>query len=122
MKLEDFIKIHSVNPRVATAPFVTNRSEKELYKIPTTKAVVIEQYGDRSVLQWKEVELPFELRDDQLLIHVKAASINRLDVDMRSGYGQLLFESQRKFPIVLGSKTTNSFYVFNDSIFTFDMI
>jgi NADPH:quinone reductase-like Zn-dependent oxidoreductase len=88
---------------------VTNRSEKDIYKIPTTKAVAIEQYGDRNVLQWKEVELPFELRDDQLLIRVKAASINRLDVDMRFGYGQLLFESQRKFPLVLGSKTTDLF-------------
>jgi NADPH:quinone reductase-like Zn-dependent oxidoreductase len=79
-----------------------SHSEKERYKLPTTKAVALDRYGDRSVLQWREVEMPFELRDDQLLIRVKAASINRLDVDMRRGYGQQLFESQRKFPIILG--------------------
>lgn len=38
----------------------------------------------------------------EVLIKLKAASINPLDIWMRHGYGKTLFETQRKPPIVLG--------------------
>jgi len=63
------------------------------------KAIVIEQYGGKDVLQEKEVETP-KVSDNQVLIEMHATSINPIDWKVREGYlkDMLPFE----FPIILG--------------------
>ena len=63
------------------------------------KAIVIDQYGDKDVLQEREVDQP-SIQDDQVLVEVHATSINPIDWKVRAGYltDMLPFE----FPIILG--------------------
>jgi len=42
------------------------------------KAIVYEKYGPPDVLQFKEIATPAPA-DDEVLIHVRAASVNPLD-------------------------------------------
>jgi|SRR5208282_1332323 len=49
------------------------------------KAVTIEKPGDESVLKLGEVADPVA-RDDELLIHVKCAGLNRADIMQRQGF------------------------------------
>ncbi|TNJ30746.1 Alcohol dehydrogenase, zinc-binding protein [Giardia muris] len=50
----------------------------------TMKAFVLESYGKKHLLQLTSVSIP-ELRDDEVLVKVHAASINVLDSKIRSG-------------------------------------
>ncbi|WP_148630226.1 NADP-dependent oxidoreductase [Bacillus sp. E214] len=63
------------------------------------KAIVIEEYGGQNALKEKVVEKP-PLLDNQVLIEVKAASVNPIDWKLREGHiaDQYAFE----FPIILG--------------------
>ena len=63
------------------------------------KAVVIEEYGGLDTLTEKIVEKP-PLMDNQVLVEVKAASVNPIDWKLREGHleNQYSFE----FPIILG--------------------
>ncbi len=63
------------------------------------RAVVINEYGDRSKLKMAEIEKP-KPGKGQVLIEMKATSINPIDWKVREGYlkEQLSFE----FPAVLG--------------------
>lgn len=63
------------------------------------KAIVIEEYGGQNALKEKIVEKP-PLLDNQVLIEVKAASVNPIDWKFREGHlaDQYAFE----FPIILG--------------------
>ncbi len=64
------------------------------------KAVVFDRYGDVEVLQYREVEQPIA-KPDQLLIQVRASSINPVDWKIRQGHLQLL--TGFNFPRIVGS-------------------
>lgn len=63
------------------------------------KAVIIENYGGTEQLKYTEVDTP-KLRDHDILIEVKAASVNPVDWKIREGYlkGKLPYD----FPLILG--------------------
>ena len=49
------------------------------------KAVTFKDYGDASVLEINEIEKP-SINEDEILIKVAAAGINRPDILQRSGF------------------------------------
>ena len=49
------------------------------------KAVTFKDYGDASVLEINEIEKP-SINEDEVLIKVAAAGINRPDILQRSGF------------------------------------
>jgi len=63
------------------------------------KAVVIHRYGPPEVLQEAEIERP-SIQDDQMLVKVRAASVNPIDWKIRQGRLKVL--SGWNFPLVLG--------------------
>ena len=68
-------------------------------------AITINEYGDESKLIKQEgIPVP-EPKSNQVLIKVKASSVNPIDLMKREGYGKVIFEKQRKnaFPWILGS-------------------
>eukprot|EP01121_Diplochlamys_sp_Union-15-3_P004596 TRINITY_DN14780_c0_g1_i1.p1 TRINITY_DN14780_c0_g1~~TRINITY_DN14780_c0_g1_i1.p1 ORF type:complete len:365 (+),score=60.26 TRINITY_DN14780_c0_g1_i1:36-1130(+) len=62
------------------------------------KAIRLTEYGKVS-LNLVTVPKP---NKNQLLVKMKSASINHLDLQMSKGYGRKLFETQRPLPITLG--------------------
>lgn len=63
------------------------------------KAIVINQYGSADELVEREVPLP-EIKDNQVLVKLKATSINPIDWKMREGYLKEMLPYE--FPIILG--------------------
>lgn len=63
------------------------------------KAIQIKQYGDNSVLENVEVPIP-SLLSNQVLIKLKASSVNPIDYKIRSGY--LSAQMPKQFPFTLG--------------------
>ena len=49
------------------------------------KAITFKNYGEASVLEVNEVGIP-EIQDDEVLIKVKGAGINRPDIIQRAGF------------------------------------
>ncbi|MFC4402572.1 NADP-dependent oxidoreductase [Gracilibacillus xinjiangensis] len=64
-----------------------------------TKAVIINQYGSKDVLEEGTITLP-ELGANQVLVREKATSINPIDWKLREGYLKQMFDWE--FPIILG--------------------
>ncbi|MEE8437937.1 MAG: zinc-binding dehydrogenase [Candidatus Neomarinimicrobiota bacterium] len=60
------------------------------------KAVLIDRNGGPEVVNWKTVQTP-EPGPDQVLVRIKAASMNHLDLWVRAGFPGL------RLPIILGS-------------------
>ena len=60
------------------------------------KAVRIHEFGDPEVLKYEEIPDP-ELREDQVLVRVRACALNHLDIWVRMGLPGV------KFPHILGS-------------------
>jgi NADPH:quinone reductase-like Zn-dependent oxidoreductase len=65
----------------------------------TMKAVVLHAYGGAEAVKLEEVPRP-EPKEDEILIHVIAASVNPVDVAIRKGYLAEIIGN--KFPLVLG--------------------
>ena len=63
------------------------------------KAFVLDKYKKKSALRLADVPMP-ELRDDEVLVQVHAASVNLLDAKIRDGEFKAFLKY--KFPIVLG--------------------
>ncbi|MEH1808397.1 NAD(P)-dependent alcohol dehydrogenase [Nostoc sp.] len=63
------------------------------------KAVVIRRYGATEVLQYEDVEQP-KIEPTQLLVKVRASSVNPIDWKIRQGMLSLIAGS--KFPKILG--------------------
>lgn len=63
------------------------------------KAAVIYEYGSPEVFRIEEINRP-SIRDDELLIKVKAASINPIDWKQRQGWHRFFLKAH--FPVVLG--------------------
>ncbi len=75
----------------------------------TMLAWQINGYGDNSKLELAQTRIPDIKKENQILVQVKAASINPIDFRMRSGYGAAIFTQGRKwsssipeFPLTLG--------------------
>jgi NADPH:quinone reductase-like Zn-dependent oxidoreductase len=64
------------------------------------KAVVFDRYGSVEVLQYRELSKP-TIKPDQLLVRVRASSVNPVDWKIRQGHLQLL--SGFNFPRIVGS-------------------
>src|SRR6266404_787934 len=65
----------------------------------TMKAIVVHEYGGPEVLKYEDAPRP-EPKENEVLIRVKAASINPVDVAIRKGY--LKEFTGNKFPLILG--------------------
>ncbi len=63
------------------------------------KAAVIYEYGSPEVFRIEEIDKP-SIRDDEVLIKVKAASINPIDWKQRKGWHRFFLKAH--FPVVLG--------------------
>ncbi|WP_117161828.1 NADP-dependent oxidoreductase [Paraliobacillus sp. X-1268] len=63
------------------------------------KAIVINEYGDKRVLQEEEISKPV-IKENQVLVEVHATSINPIDWKMRAGYLKEMLDFS--FPIILG--------------------
>jgi alcohol dehydrogenase len=63
------------------------------------KAFVLERYGKQTALRLAEMPTP-ELRDDEVLLEVHAASVNQLDSKIRSGEFKLILPY--RMPLILG--------------------
>lgn len=63
------------------------------------QAIQIEEYGDNSVLKSVQIEIP-KPKPDQVLVKLKASSVNPVDYKIRSGFmaGML----KKEFPFILG--------------------
>ncbi len=68
-------------------------------------AAVIENYGDESIFKIDESVILPEPKQNQVLVKIKASSVNPIDLMKREGYGSAIFEKQRRqnFPWILGS-------------------
>jgi len=64
------------------------------------RAAVVEGYGGVERLQVKELEPPGEPGTGEILVQVRASSVNPLDSKIRTG--QLRFVSPAKFPLIPG--------------------
>ena len=60
------------------------------------KAVRIHEHGNENVLIWEEVPLP-KIKNDNVLVEIKAAAINHLDIWVRKGIPGI------SLPMVIGS-------------------
>ncbi len=69
-------------------------------------AIVINKYGDSDVLEYKEDINKPECAPNQVLIKIKAASINPLDWKTRRG--DLRFLLKNHFPMILGSDVSGT--------------
>lgn len=65
----------------------------------TMKAVQIRQFGDRSVLELNDIDIPTAGADD-VLIKVKAAAVNPVDWKIREGYLQPMLNHE--LPLTIG--------------------
>ena len=63
------------------------------------KAVFINNHGDINTLNWGEIANPEKIRENQVLVEIKASSINHLDLWVRRG----LIGHKIKMPFILGS-------------------
>ncbi|MGV3465728.1 MAG: NADP-dependent oxidoreductase [Heyndrickxia sp.] len=63
------------------------------------KAIVIEQYGGKDQLKEMDVPIP-DIKDNQVLVEMKATSINPIDWKLREGYLKEMLPFE--FPIILG--------------------
>jgi len=64
------------------------------------KAAVIDRYGPNELVQMRDIAVP-AIGPTDLLVRVRAASVNPLDVKIRDGALKILLKY--KFPLVLGS-------------------
>lgn len=65
----------------------------------TMYAAVVQQYGAPEVLEYRQVKRP-QIKPDQLLIRVRASSINPIDWKIRQGMLKML--PGQTFPMILG--------------------
>jgi len=69
------------------------------------QAMLIERYGAADdVFQSVELEKP-SIKPDEVLVRMKASSVNPIEYKMRGGYGRKVFTKKRgfEFPVILGN-------------------
>ena len=64
----------------------------------------IYQYGDSSVFEFSNELTEPSVNANEVLIEIRATSVNPIDLMKREGYGRSIFEKQRNhlFPWILG--------------------
>ncbi len=65
---------------------------------PPMKAVAIDSHGGPEVLRYRELPTP-QFADDEALVRIEAAALNRLDIYVREGWPNLRLQ----FPHILGA-------------------
>lgn len=68
-------------------------------------AMTINTYGPaEEVFQSSNIPTP-DIRDDEVLVQIKASSVNPIEFKMREGYGRRVFSKKRgfEFPVALGN-------------------
>ncbi|MDN5215416.1 NAD(P)-dependent alcohol dehydrogenase [Fulvivirgaceae bacterium BMA12] len=80
------------------------------------KAVIFERFGPPSVLQYRVVSEP-EFSKDQVLIQVKACSVNPVDYKIRRGSLKMI--SGKKFPKAVGSDFSGVVKAVGEDVKTF---
>ena len=68
------------------------------------QAVIIDEYGDNSVVQFRNIERP-DPRTGELLVKVLAAGVNPVDWKVRDGAGQRMGMT---LPIILGQEISGT--------------
>lgn len=68
------------------------------------KAILINEYGDESVLKYEEVEKP-EPKADEILVKVRISSVNPVDWKIRDGMGEMF---GMKLPMILGCEISGT--------------
>jgi NADPH:quinone reductase-like Zn-dependent oxidoreductase len=63
------------------------------------KAIVLHQYGGPEQLRYEETKMP-EFGDDEVLVRIKATSVNPIDYKLRSGAAKAIMPLN--FPAILG--------------------
>jgi len=79
------------------------------------KAILINQYGDNSVLEYKEVDRP-EPQAGEVLVKVLAAGVNPIDWKIRSGAGQRMGLT---LPVQLGGEISGTVEKLGDGVSQF---
>lgn len=65
------------------------------------KKLIYNDYGNTSVLQWEETTVP-EVKDNEVLVQVKAAGINPTDTKIRNGEMKMITMFMGSFPRGMG--------------------
>ena len=79
------------------------------------KAVIMNQFGDADVLETREVETP-KPKAGEILIHIEAAGINRLDHYIREGG----VNPELPFPFILGSDAVGTVAELGEGVTRFE--
>ncbi len=87
-------------PNAAGEHAVDPRGTDRKAKVGDMKAALLTRYGDNGAVEVGEVSAP-AIGDTDILIEVRAASVNPLDVKTRAGQVKLLLKYER--PLVMGS-------------------
>src|SRR5207245_8891317 len=85
-------------PRVKRDP-QGSRSRTSLHDRKAMKAFVVDRYKSKSAVRLGEMPEP-EVRDDDVLVQVHAASLNHLDSEIRDGEFKLILPY--RLPLILG--------------------
>ncbi|KAF1304979.1 MULTISPECIES: NADP-dependent oxidoreductase [Enterococcus] len=78
-----------------------------------TRAIVINHYGNEEQLVEEHVSLP-EIKENQVLLKVKASGVNPIDWKLREGYLAKMFPWQ--FPIILGWDVAGEIVAIGDKV------
>jgi NADPH:quinone reductase-like Zn-dependent oxidoreductase len=81
------------------------------------KAVIVDRYGDESVLNLADIERP-EPKNDEILVKVHAAAVNPVDWKIRNGLGEM-FGLQP--PFILGCEIAGTIEKTGDDIENFNV-
>ena len=79
-----------------------------------TKAIVINEYGDTSAMQWQEIDLP-DLQADEVLVKIVTVSFNMIDTYFRKG----LYPMEK--PFVLGAEAVGVIEAIGTDVIDFDV-
>lgn len=84
--------------------------------VTTCRAVLLPRFGGADVLEVRDdVRVP-DLKPNEVLVRVRAVSVNPLDTRMRAGYGRSLFESL--LPLILGRDVSGEIAAIGQSVQT----
>lgn len=78
-----------------------------------TRAIVINHYGNEEQLVEEHVSLP-EIKENQVLLKVKASGVNPIDWKLREGYLAKMFPW--RFPIILGWDVAGEIVAIGDKV------
>ena len=84
------------------------------------KAIIVEKFGGVENLAYKEIDKP-EIRADEVLVKVRAISINPVDVKVRSRKASLADELSKYDPLILGWDISGDIVALGESVTNFKL-